>query len=102
MAEWSIGSSLGSYPRGSLKRFDSYLRNISMPINPKHTRTIMVMAIIAMAGFIFGGCSLIYTKKQMKRLIVDAYSLGWATGYLDCNKSKKKNIQFDKNMTRRN
>lgn len=49
-------------------------------------RLILGFAIVAMAGFLFMGC---YSKKFTKKMVYDAYTMGWAQGYKDCSKRKK-------------
>lgn len=55
-------------------------------MNPKDDQIILGLALIAMAGFMFGGC---YTPKRTKQLVFDAYSFGWANGLLWGLKQRK-------------
>lgn len=63
----------------------------------RDNRLLIGFAIVAMAGFLFMGC---YSKKFTKKIVYDAYTLGWAQGYADCSK-RKKICADDKNITMR-
>ena len=70
--------------------------------NRKETEAIAVLVFIALCGFACHGCSYsVYSKEKLTQIKCNEYMKGFEGGWNECKKHYKKQIEFNRNMTKR-